>query len=606
MIEKMKKVCIVSSEQNKVGMLTQIRNLGVVHIAEKKSADSQVLEKLSQLSKIQLLLSEYPESGKEEKVLTQTQFDKLNSSVLKAVDDKKSLFDSRAKYTVLAESVKAWGNFEPSEVVALKDAGIELHFYRMGKKEFSALADNSQVKFIKLASVEKMETVAVIGSALDKSYSATEFELPEEGYSELCKKIDECDAKLKECEEILKKASKHLASYDSQIIKAKNEVSFSSADSTTSSEDGLVWIEGYIPESDEAMFKKTAKKDSWAFIISEPEDDDEHVPTKVRYTKITSLMKPVFGILGTVPGYHEYDISFWFLCFFALFFAMIIGDAGYGFIFLGCAVALHVKQKKTSDAVLLLYVLSIANVIWGAVTGTWFGLESAMDVPFLKAMVIPAIANYPEKFGMNAMTAQNNIMQFCFIIGTVQLSLACILNIKNKIHGKDLSFVADIGWLCAINALYYIVLLLVLGAEVNVARAFIFVIAGFLLVVVFGCMGPGVSFSQGLKAGLGNAFTTFLNTISAFGNVMSYIRLFAVGMASLAIAQSFNSMSDGFTGILKVAGIIIFIIGHALNLVMGLLSVVVHGVRLNLLEFSGQLGMEWSGVAYEPFSKINK
>ncbi len=87
---------------------------------------------------------------------------------------------------------------------------------------------------------------------------------------------------------------------------------------------------------------------------------------------------------------------------------------------------------------------------------------------------------------------------------------------------------------------------------------------------------------------------------------MSYIRLFAVGMASLAIAQSFNNMASGFHGALVIVGAIIMIIGHVLNIVMGFLSVVVHGVRLNLLEFSGQLGMEWSGTAYNPFRDRTK
>ena len=132
------------------------------------------------------------------------------------------------------------------------------------------------------------------------------------------------------------------------------------------------------------------------------------------------------------------------------------------------------------------------------------------------------------------------------------------------------------------------------------------VIAGFLLVVLFGGMSPDKSFGQGLKAGLGDAFTVFLNTISAFGNIMSYIRLFAVGMASLAIAQSFNNMAFSFKGPLVVAAVLILLIGHGLNIVMGLLSVVVHGVRLNLLEFSGQLGMEWAGIAYDPFKKGDK
>ena len=88
---------------------------------------------------------------------------------------------------------------------------------------------------------------------------------------------------------------------------------------------------------------------------------------------------------------------------------------------------------------------------------------------------------------------------------------------------------------------------------------------------------------------------------------MSYIRLFAVGMASLAIAQSFNDMAEPLLHSLALpAGILILIIGHLINIVMGLLSVVVHGVRLNVLEFSNQLGMEWSGYKYDPFREKNR
>ncbi len=606
MIEKMKVVCIVSSEEKKNKMLTQIRKLGVLHLKEKGKADADVSERFAQLSKTMLVLSEYPESGYSEKELSDSAFEKLNTSVLDALNEKKSLSDEKSKIVMLCESIKSWGNFEPSDIGTLRENGIDIHFYKMGKKEYALFDKSEDIRFIRLADADKMCTVAVIGEKPDKSIPAAEFELPDKSYDELCAEVIRIDRKLENAEKVLKDASAHLASYKSQITKAKNAVEFSSAGNSVASDEGLIWLTGYIPAEMEEPFKKSASENGWAYAIEDPADDDETVPTKVKYTKVTGLMKPVFDILGTVPGYREYDISFWFLCFFALFFAMIVGDGGYGLIFLGCAVALQVKSKKTSDAVLLLYVLSVANVAWGAVTGTWFGLESAMNVPILKKLVIPSIANYPQYFGKDTVTVQNNVMQFCFIIGTIQLSLACILNIKTKIQSRNLSWLADLGWLSSINALYYVVLLLVIGADVNVVPAFAFVIVGFVLVVLFGGMSPEKTFAQGLKSGLGDAFTTFLNTISAFGNVMSYIRLFAVGMASLAIAQSFNNMAGGFSGILKIAGIVVFVIGHALNLVMALLSVVVHGVRLNLLEFSGQLGMEWSGIAYEPFSEIKK
>ena len=165
---------------------------------------------------------------------------------------------------------------------------------------------------------------------------------------------------------------------------------------------------------------------------------------------------------------------------------------------------------------------------------------------------------------------------------------------------------ADIGWLLSICALYFMVLFLVINQPTNIKIVAAVVAVGFLLVAVFGGMSPEKTFAQGLKSGLSDTFTVFLNTISAFGNVMSYIRLFAVGMASLAIAQSFNNMSAGFSGPLLIVGIIIATVGHIMIIVMGFLSGVVHGVRLNLLEFSGQLGMEWSGTAYEPFKRTKQ
>lgn len=375
---------------------------------------------------------------------------------------------------------------------------------------------------------------------------------------------------------------------------------------TSESGDGLVWLTGYLPVDEAERFKATAAKEHWAWAMDDPAADDDKVPTKIKYTRVTRLIAPVFDILGTVPSYREYDISFWFLGFFTLFFAMIIGDAGYGCLFLLTAAALTVKSKKPSDAVQLLWVLSIATIVWGAMTGTWFGLEGAMDVPLLRSLVVPTFANYPEYFNVTTTQQQNSVMKFCFILGTVQLSLACVMNIRRKTREKDLSWVADLGWLCAICALYFVVLYLVIGEQVNLTPIAAVVLLGFVLVVCFGGMSPDKTFAQGLKAGLGNAFTVFLNTISAFGNIMSYIRLFAVGMASLAIAQSFNNMALGFKGPLVVVGILIMLVGHGLNIVMGLLSVVVHGVRLNLLEFSGQLGMEWTGTAYAPFKKLDK
>ncbi len=605
MIEKMKVVHVVTTVSEKSSLLDRLQKMGIVHFSEKASADQQYLQRFADLSRIATVLQEYPDIVPETSLLSDSEFEVLFQKLIACLDRKKSLQDELSESRSAAEKLAEWGRFSPAEVRELQQSGLDIHIYRTDKKTLAALIEDPDVQFIRLSPVGKMPTLAAF-SPLPPQYSATEFPLPEKGLAELEQEQECCSQGLSDCESFLRQAASHLPSIQDQMLRTQNEAEYSAVSNTSQSQDGLVWLRGYIPAAEVEDFKNAAAEAHWAWALEDPSDSDDRVPTKVKYNKVTRLMMPVFDILGTVPGYREYDISFWFLGFFTLFFAMIIGDAGYGLLFLLGALVLTLKGKKSSTAVQLLWVLSIATIIWGTLTGTWFGLQQAMEVPLLRSLVIPTFANYPEYFSVTTVTQQNTIMKFCFILGTVQLSLACVMNIRRKLKEKDLSWVADLGWLAAICALYFVVLFLVIGQQVNLLPVACVVIAGFLLVVCFGGMAPGKSFSQGLKSGLGNTFTVFLNTISAFGNIMSYIRLFAVGMASLAIAQSFNNMAFGFKGPLVVAAVLILLIGHGLNIVMGLLSVVVHGVRLNLLEFSGQLGMEWAGIAYDPFKKGNK
>ncbi len=605
MIDKMEAVCIVAQNSRKEELLSSLRELGILHVAQKKEADAELLERFSMLSRLSLELKDYTDDSKSDAdTLSDEQFENMYQDTISALENINILNDRLTNLRLEVATLKPWGDFNPKMIKSLPNS-LNFHFYRLDKKDFKELLQSENIKFIRLASVEKMETVAVLGE-LDASFNGIEFIIHDKGISEINDEIKKCEDELIKCKKTLSNAAKHLKSYSEQLLKTKNDTEYSSVKQTLEQSGELIWIKGYIPKADKEKFSVAAKEQGWAFAIGDIEDGDVDVPTKISYGKTTALIKPIFDILGIVPGYKEYDISFWFLSFFALFFAMIIGDAGYGLLFLLGTALFHIKTKKVTNIILLLYLLSGTTIAWGAVTGTWFGHEAAMNIPILKALVIPSIANYPQYFSISSAQVQNNVMKFCFSIGVIQLALACIMNIKRKISCKSLSWLADLGWLLAICALYFLVLFLVVGEEINITIVAGVVGVGFLMVVLFGGMEADKTFVQGLKSGLGNAFTVFLNTISAFGNIMSYIRLFAVGMASLAIAQSFNDMSSGFDGVLVVVGAVIMIIGHILNIVMGFLSVVVHGVRLNLLEFSGQLGMEWSGVAYNPFRKLKK
>ncbi|MBQ1396160.1 MAG: hypothetical protein IIY84_02515 [Eubacterium sp.] len=606
MIEKMKLIHVVASAAHKDEMLESLRALGILHLAEKKSASRETIERFTSLSRTSNALSDYvSKEGPRAEILPDGDFEKMYRGVLDTLDRKSALVQERSAASAEIDRVRPWGDFSPEDVKEVREAGYDLHFYRMSPKDFQAALQNEDVRMFRLSPVDKMDTVAVLGK-LPPEINAMEFSLPEKSLTALKEEIDACDKGLEDCEAKLTDAADYLDSFKDQMLKAQNAEIYSSASATAEGDEDLVWLTGYIPESDAGAFKAAAAENHWAWAIEDVAEDDDQIPTKVKYNKVSRLIKPVFDILGILPGYREQDISLWFFLFFILFFAMIIGDGGYGLLILIGTVAMNVKMKKMNNVLYLLYVLSIATIIWGAVTGTWFGMESAMNVPFLKALVIPGFANYPEYFNVTATQQQNNIMKFSFTIGAVQMALGSLLAIKKKIAEKNLSWIADLGWVIAIVSMYLLALYLVIGDNIPIVPVFGGIGVAFVLVVLFSGMEPGKTFGQGLKAGLGGAFTAFLNTISCFGNVMSYIRLFAVGMAGLAISQSFNGIAAGFHGPLIIAGVVIVIIGHLLNIIMCFLSVVVHGVRLNVLEFSGQVGLEWAGIAYEPFKKNDK
>ena len=610
MIEKMKMVYIVSSVSKKDEMLDGLRNLGILHLSEKKSPQRAVSERFTSLSKTASALMDYAPDKKsknkeEVPILTDTQFEEMYQGVLTAMDKKSALIQEISAANAEIERIKAWGDFEPGELKQLKEAGYDLHFYRLGKNDYTMVAEDPEIRFVRLASIDKMDTVAVLGT-LPATIPAAEFSIPEKGISELTKEIEIAQQEIAACDEVLKKAAVYDSSFQVQMLKAQNAENYSSASETAENDDDFVWISGYLPEDELDKFKTAAKENKWAWAQEDVSEEDTQITTKVKYGKLSGLIKPVFDILGILPGYRESDISLWFFLFFTLFFAMIIGDAGYGLLILIGTIAYVAKTKKRDNTVYLLFVLSISTIIWGAITGTWFGMEKAMEVPLLKAMVIPNFANYPEYFGVTALTQQNTIMKFSFSIGAIQMALGSLISIKKKIGEKNLSWVADLGWLVAIIAMYMLSLYLVIGEKISVKPVFALIGVAFITVVLFGGMAPDRTFAQGIKAGLADAFTVFLNTISCFGNVMSYIRLFAVGMAGLAISQSFNGIAAGFHGPLIILGVVVVLIGHGLNIIMCFLSVVVHGVRLNVLEFSGQAGLEWTGIAYEPFKENDK
>ena len=249
----------------------------------------------------------------------------------------------------------------------------------------------------------------------------------------------------------------------------------------------------------------------------------------------------------------------------------------------------------------LLTLLSITTIAWGSITGTWFGSAKIASMFPFNMLIIDSISSLNPSSG-------GTIRLICFIVGTIHIALAHLQNFIRKL--PHVSAFGDLSWLSMVLGLYYVVLNLVLDAtKYKIPDYALYMIGGGLIgVFLFDKQEKGISFLKGVLRGVSDFLPTFLNSISAFSDIISYIRLYAVGLASIAIANSFNDMAAGLgSGVVAaVAGTLILVFGHSLNIVMGALSVIVHGVRLNMLEYAGHRGIEWTGIKYEPFRENSK
>lgn len=641
MIVKMKKVSLVILEAEKTQSLKSLRKAGLVHLEEIEggSAELSAFKEQSSETEKALAILEEVKLGKKQVVeqvkLSAEEAVAKAKEIISFTDSKKSLFDKINQNTQELSRLEKWGSVNPAELAALTEKGLYLYMYEIPQEKYGEIS--REISTIVVNTVNKVCRFLVVSDAeLEERPEG----LPAEAYSV---PLPECSTeKLKD--DIIK-AKAEIGRLDREILNSKkfeaalkesknrllSDIEFENISSGMSkeaedlSEDAtrLAWITGYVPVDSMDKFKKVCADNSWAYVASDPKEDDL-VPTKLKNNKLVSLIYPLTDFLGTVPGYHEYDISGWFLLFFTVFFGMIFGDGGYGLLLTAAGVAMAVKSlksKKGGSLAGLVLLLGLATVAWGTVTCTWFGLSPDMLPEWLKGLSVPQLSNaYSEtqwpvawkpESGLFLTTAQN-LQIFCFTLALLQLSVAHLKGIAVNI--KSLKWIGELGSLMQVVGMYWVVLSMVVDAKVFTFTEVIygipvgslaigFVAVGFILSFIFSnyAGSVGASVLESCK----NIISVLLGVVNVFSDVVSYIRLWAVGLAGAAISGTVNDMAGPLLGhaVLFLGFVALIVFGHGLNMILNLLSVIVHGVRLNTLEFSNHLGMSWSGFKYSPFSE---
>jgi len=587
MIVKMKKVFLFLQREHAQESLTDLAALGLLHVEHQNPPSGDqinvLVDKLAVVEQAILILA----AGNQKAPAT-TSEPKDIIFVCRHIIDLQKRLDQLKEYAITLnawiDQWSPWGDFDPVEIRQLTQKDIYLKLYQIPREQLKNLNQKLIVK--KIFSQGTIDN-CIVFSRENIALNFKELELPKMSLTQMRQRLAE-DAQI--TLNLKKQLAEHSNYQDRLLIEKKSltqqKIYFEALQGMGQAEQ-LVYLKGYIPADAERALVIEAKQKGWGIFTAIPQEEDQ-VPTLLRNPAWISFIKPLLNLLELIPGYRELDISPLFIIFFSLFFGMLIGDAGYGLVYGLLNFWLHKKlgrKMQDQSVFFLFYILSFCAIIWGILTATFFGQGWLLSLGVKP--LIPALGSAAF------------IQAFCFFIGAVHLSLAH--GWRAVLKAPALIALADLGWICVIWAVFFLAKNLILGDNFP-AFGNGLLIAGLILVLFF--TSPQRNIFKTIGEGLG---TIALGLVNNFTDVVSYIRLFAVGLAGVAIADAFNSMA---VGIIKkgdfltiIAAALVVVLGHALNIILGPMSVLVHGVRLNVLEFCGHASVTWNGFAYKPFGR---
>jgi len=588
MIVPMRKATIIFQQGAAEETVVQLRKLGVMQVEHQNIPEGKSIlvlqEQVDLINSSLAVLNGIPVPERRSQPCRKIPGDwvAVANHIIELGQKQEQLEISSRNLRGLINEWERWGDIDMEKVRSLSEKGVYLKLYQIPVKQIEHLPGEIVVKILFTAG--DIAHAALV-SRQEFACKYKEVIPPEEGISTLSLHL----SKNVESAETITSGIIEAAGYHTNLleIKAKleKELEFQQVLAGMGTEGSLGYVTGYIPFDAAERLTDTAKNNKWGILIAEPSDHD-NVPTLLRNPRWVEMINPILGLLGLTPGYHELDVSLVFLVFFSIFFGILIGDAGYGLAYLVLTVLLSIwlKRKMMMDeemrtAVLLFYLLGSSAIVWGLLTGTFFG-----------------------QWGLPALVPQLNDAAFvttlCFFLGALHLSIAH--SWRAVLKYPSAKAIADIGYICILWTAFFLARTLILGDPFPSFGLWL-VTSGIILVVLF--TNPKRSnILKGIGEGLGTIALSFMNNIT---DVISYIRLFAVGMATVAVANTTNYLAFGFgSGIIAVVGAaVILLSGHSLNLILGLMSVLVHGVRLNVLEFSGHANVTWSGTPFEPLKE---
>lgn len=620
MIEKMKKFTFLVTDKEYEGFISSLRQQGVVHVQQlQQGASSQELQQALDLeSRYVAALRVLDSAAKTYQVAPHAPALGQASDSLEVLTrieniqaEEQTLMHERDAIEKDIRVLEPWGNFDMKALQRLAQAsGLTVGFFRCSSKFFrQEWADH----YFAIPVNEMSKSTYFLTFSEEKpDIEAEQIFLPQESLQEKRARLDSVLQKLDLIHGELLYIEKQLRSVlldgQSQTRDSIQLERVHLSDERVAG-DSLRLLVGWVRADRTEELTTVLDADHIFYEMEDPAFEDD-VPVQITNGRFTSLFEPILRMYS-LPNYHDLDPSVYFAPFFMLFFGLCLGDGGYGLLVLfgGLAVAKFCKGDVCNYGRLMAW-LGMMTVICGLLMGTFFGIDlSQQDWAFL-APVKPYFLN---DNGVGPIFGYSPMMVLSVIIGLIQVLLGMIL--KGCKAVKNYGFAYGIGTFCWVAAIILAVILYGLpacGVQLpQVLQTILMVLIGISALGIFFYNSPG-SYRRPLLGLLGNigggVWATYGMATGLLGDLLSYIRLFALGLTGGVLGGVFNSLAIDMTSSLPVMVrwipmILILLAGHGITFALSMISAFVHPMRLTFVEFFKNADFEGGGKEYSPFRK---
>lgn len=597
MITPMTKLSILIYHRDYQSFLEKLRQHGVVHIHPKKTSlqDERYRTKLNSIKQVSNLIKQLEKlPAAQNPVDTELR----NEALYNFIDDKFKEIESLQQqllYLQKEDSVYGlWGKYPEKVLDDIKANNWDIRFFTVPARKYDNKWEEDFNAFVinELAGLRYFTTITPKGKDVD--IEADTFTFPAMTKQEIDKKLADMNKIISDTNRYLSdvapKAVQYLKEY---VISIKEDNEFFKVSDAAEhlAEEKLMSLEGWVPTEIQDNTIKWLDSQEVYYEASKPVINQDNPPIKLKNNRFARLFEFI-GDMYSIPSYWEIDLTPFFAPFFVMFFGFCMGDAGYGLLMIAVVVALLLsgKMPKMRPVMWLGFFLGIGTTIMGTISGTFFGIElMKVDIPFVNSL----------KGFMFREDGWYSAFYFSLILGVVQIIFGMCLKVVNltKMYGFA-SSLSTIGWIVLI--LGGILSYLIAGVGLP-----LYICAGVGAVLIFLLNGPITKiYSPFVNIGSG-LWDTYNMLTGLLGDILSYIRLFALGLSGSILGLVFNDLAMRMSGNIPVVSTIIMLLillfGHAMNIALSGLSAFVHPMRLTFVEFYKNAGFVGGGKKYDPF-----